>query len=398
MKQRTVGALVISGILLFLAIFFYQGADPTAHATAMSFNATLFLTEATCVDGYQNLNETGVDCGGNCNATCPTCDDNITNQGETAMDCGGPCAACPTCDDRTQNQGETGIDCGGPCTPCATAAARAGGGGGSSSSYNDILPIPILVPEIIAFTLPGGEQGATTSITLPDNQETQNDIVRSIDITLASSIADIPTSIEYIPRANYKILEPLGVPIYTYINVEHPTLPNNAISESILEFQITRQWLEKFKLLPSQIAFYRYDTTWNEYQTTIVDDSSDILTYTVTLPGLSLWAVGKSQKTTAAYAPAPVVKNETPVVIPTREKPAVPKPSIWSLPLRLFPSIYPWDYSREVLLGIILVMLILITIAAHLYHARLDKREQERFNKRIQVLSSRTKSHTKKKR
>ena len=67
-----------------------------------------------CTDGKQNHGETGIDCGGPCNA-CPTCEDDIQNQGETDVDCGGPCNTCPTCEDNIQNQGETGVDCGGTC-------------------------------------------------------------------------------------------------------------------------------------------------------------------------------------------------------------------------------------------------------------------------------------------
>ncbi|WP_422105518.1 hypothetical protein [Winogradskyella sp.] len=78
----------------------------------------------TCFDGKQNGNETGVDCGGDCQP-CPSCDDGIMNGNETGVDCGGPdCDACPeTCDDGILNNGETEIDCGGPnCPPCVTAA------------------------------------------------------------------------------------------------------------------------------------------------------------------------------------------------------------------------------------------------------------------------------------
>ena len=55
-------------------------------------------TMATCDDGVQNGDETGVDCGGSC----------------------APCVAMPTCDDGVQNGDETGVDCGGSCTPCVT--------------------------------------------------------------------------------------------------------------------------------------------------------------------------------------------------------------------------------------------------------------------------------------
>jgi len=75
---------------------------------------------ATCNDGIQNGNETGVDCGGpDCDA-CVSCDDGIQNGNETGVDCGGPdCDACVSCNDGIQNGNETGVDCGGPdCDPC----------------------------------------------------------------------------------------------------------------------------------------------------------------------------------------------------------------------------------------------------------------------------------------
>jgi len=53
-----------------------------------------------------------------CGNPAATCTDDLQNQGETGVDCGGPCDACQTCDDGIQNQGEDGIDCGGPCDAC----------------------------------------------------------------------------------------------------------------------------------------------------------------------------------------------------------------------------------------------------------------------------------------
>jgi hypothetical protein len=90
---------------------------------------------ATCVDGVQNQSETGVDCGGPCNAcaTDPTCSDGIKNQTETGVDCGGPCSACVTCSDGVQNQSETGIDCGGPCAACSTLPLSATFAAGADS-------------------------------------------------------------------------------------------------------------------------------------------------------------------------------------------------------------------------------------------------------------------------
>ncbi len=130
------------------------------------------LNPAGCTDGFENGEESDVDCGGPCtpcelgaacavDADCdaalcmggrcqapPSCSDGLPNQGEADVDCGGPCTPCPlasvcsadadcqsglcasgaceappSCTDGAHNQGEADVDCGGPCTPCPLASA-----------------------------------------------------------------------------------------------------------------------------------------------------------------------------------------------------------------------------------------------------------------------------------
>ena len=77
-------------------------------ATAIIFTTVIYISckkstddtstsaaTATCSDGIQNQNETGIDCGGSCSTVCVSCSDGLQNQGETGVDCGGPCSACP---------------------------------------------------------------------------------------------------------------------------------------------------------------------------------------------------------------------------------------------------------------------------------------------------------------
>jgi hypothetical protein len=136
--------------------------------------------DASCADGVKNGDETDVDCGGACLATCapgqacssasdclngvcklntclvPTCSDGVKNGDETDVDCGGACAsafvpkkcgpglgctldgdcagdACsgtvclPSCTDGVQNGDETGVDCGGAtCPVCGDGETCAG--------------------------------------------------------------------------------------------------------------------------------------------------------------------------------------------------------------------------------------------------------------------------------
>lgn len=79
-------------------------------------------SDPTCTDGTRNQDESDVDCGGACGATCEAGEACVNNSDCATMDCGGGmCQVIPTCDDGTLNGSETDVDCGGPmCMGCAT--------------------------------------------------------------------------------------------------------------------------------------------------------------------------------------------------------------------------------------------------------------------------------------
>ncbi len=98
--------------------------DYTNDACMYMFSAG----QAARVEGYVNTSLQNVIAKGNavCGTTNPptaTCTDGIQNGNETGVDCGGPdcqpCSVAPTCSDGIQNGNETGVDCGGPdCASC----------------------------------------------------------------------------------------------------------------------------------------------------------------------------------------------------------------------------------------------------------------------------------------
>lgn len=70
-----------------------------ARESLLTSNACGEPADPTCDDGYQNGDETGIDCGGPDCPPCPTCFDGIQNGDETGIDCGGSdCDACPCFD------------------------------------------------------------------------------------------------------------------------------------------------------------------------------------------------------------------------------------------------------------------------------------------------------------
>lgn len=86
-----------------------------------------------------------------------SCFNGIQDGDETGVDCGGSCAPCPTCDDGIQNGQETGIDCGGPdCEPCTGIVQVSGLLSGTNSwTKNNIY---VLNQKVVV------EDGATLNI------------------------------------------------------------------------------------------------------------------------------------------------------------------------------------------------------------------------------------------
>jgi predicted lipoprotein with Yx(FWY)xxD motif len=102
----------------------YQGCvaagAPVNGFYMMKVNVTAGQEYSFGIQCGPNVIVTGIAGENNCYFT-PSCSDGFQNGDETGVDCGGSCAACPTCDDGIQNGDETGIDCGGKnCPDCAT--------------------------------------------------------------------------------------------------------------------------------------------------------------------------------------------------------------------------------------------------------------------------------------
>lgn len=90
--KQSKNVIMMKRVLFFS--FFLLLAAPVFLLTSCEQEDDTPTPTATCVDGVQNGNETGIDCGGDCDP-CPTCDDGIQNGDEEGVDCGGSeCDAC----------------------------------------------------------------------------------------------------------------------------------------------------------------------------------------------------------------------------------------------------------------------------------------------------------------
>ena len=92
------------------------------HSPGYCTNGGLFTNGCMppCTDGIQNQDETDVDCGGSCGATCAYGYQCTKNEDCTSNNCSSGRCGYDQCHNGTQDGDETAIDCGGnTCDPCS---------------------------------------------------------------------------------------------------------------------------------------------------------------------------------------------------------------------------------------------------------------------------------------
>ena len=129
------------------------GSAGTAGTAGTDGGAGAPVVIPACSDRVQGVNETGIDCGGECKACVvttplPVCGDEHQGPKETGVDCGGDCPNCgvgegcntgddcesgsckgnlcqePSCSDLVLNGAESDLDCGGRCPKLCGTNAR----------------------------------------------------------------------------------------------------------------------------------------------------------------------------------------------------------------------------------------------------------------------------------
>lgn len=109
---------VVSGLAPSTAyVAYFVVVDTSGNVQPVMQTRSFVTPEPRCNDGYQNGEETGVDCGGSTCVGCPV-GAACTKGGDCASfvcdESNGVCLA-PTCDDGVKNAAEGGIDCGQGC-------------------------------------------------------------------------------------------------------------------------------------------------------------------------------------------------------------------------------------------------------------------------------------------
>lgn len=112
-NARALG-LIFAGLVFLFFCFNSQAVLTASKSQHLQISVSSSVPYAHCVDGVQNYDETGVDCGG---STCAACFNH--------------------CIDGIKNFDETGVDCGG--STCASCGGGGGGGGGGGTYISELI-------------------------------------------------------------------------------------------------------------------------------------------------------------------------------------------------------------------------------------------------------------------
>lgn len=180
------------------------------------------------------------------------------------------------------------------------------GGGGSSggSGGSDAQPT---VTKVFSSISPG-------------NPAILNIRSSGIAATMVRIDASIPVSTSKIVVKGFPN-KPSGVPVpprqvQSYFNIT-TTANMSRISRAVIEFSVDRSWIDRFSINESTIGLMRFNDShgsWLDLQTRLFESSPDNLSFRVTTPGFSWFAVAGTASANATEEPANEPQEPPPIV------------------------------------------------------------------------------------
>lgn len=143
--------------------------------------------------------------------------------------------------------------------------------------------------------------------------------------------ADVSQSVNNPSETTPNLDDETGAEAISYINVEE-SIDDDDIDTVEFEFSVSRERLERSDLSTDQISLYRYNgQQWEEYDATVASEGDDRITYTATVPGLSVFAIGAASEQATA-TPEPGTATPEPDTVTPEPEPdtATPEPDVES--------------------------------------------------------------------
>ncbi|TAJ45826.1 right-handed parallel beta-helix repeat-containing protein, partial [Methanofollis fontis] len=160
-------------------------------------------------------------------------------------------------------------------------AASGGGGSSSSSSAGSASSLSAGTPAVIPF------RSGTTPVS-------------AVEITPAGSIPSVLVTADSVSLPS-DVPVPSGE-VYDCLQIQVYHATDDEIASGVIDFSVSKAWLDERNLSPEDIAVWRYhDGVWERLKVEVTGESGDAFTFRAETPGFSYFAI------TALPEKAPVV-------------------------------------------------------------------------------------------
>jgi len=170
-------------------------------------------------------------------------------------------------------------------TERTTRTAETADGARTTVSVTDVSITDVRSGEPISVDTADGPTSADRSVAV-ENVEFTPEQAGDIDMSVVSSdeaLADTPAFDREDNTASV-----------SHVRVDH-TIPNAAVANVTVRFRVSKARLATMNATAEDIALYRYNDTWNELPTELVDETPEAYVFRADSPGLSQFAAGAKQ-------------------------------------------------------------------------------------------------------
>jgi PGF-pre-PGF domain-containing protein len=244
--------------------------------------------------------------------------DNFTTQHRNSTDYSFNVVSCS---DETENGDETGVDCGGSCDACAgtsgssSSSSSSSGGGGSGGGSGGGTTAAVVTPDSPTKNPVSSEKavessGAAAAVVVNSASEAptifNQDIsfskdkytqIKFEDETLSVKELEIKSGVDkvtvlkvdYFEEKPSEVFSLLGAYQYFEITVD---LSADEIDHATLKFEVPKSWFEEHSYLPESVKLNTFeDEKWIELKTDFVDESEYFFSYQAELKHFSFFAI-----------------------------------------------------------------------------------------------------------
>jgi len=173
--------------------------------------------------------------------------------------------------------------------------------GGSSSRSSPYVPVLIvnnsnLTTNNLSNTEIIQTVVNTTTITTEPIKNKKNDIMLRISNDESLIFKDVEASELY----ENSIKKPTGVKVYKILEIKIIDYGDYSSNYSI-NFNVPNAWMSEMNLTSEMIRLYRFNSTWSELNTKVIDSDNEITIFDAQTPGFSYFVIGAKDVNSNTY-------------------------------------------------------------------------------------------------